>query len=172
MSLGAEVTTMRYRGRRGSRKGFDSLGAVLEEAIRGLGLGDMIAKGTALHLWPEVVGETVARVTYAETVQGTTLIVNVADSAWLNELRYMEESMVEGLNEAVGKPVIEGVFFKLGSLGPSGPEDEEPGPPAFLEPEAAAHLEEVLKGIEDPELRSTLRQILAASRRVKEEPEQ
>lgn len=161
---------MKSSRRRGSRRGFDSIGAVLEEAVRGLGLGDIIAKGTALHLWPEVVGETVARVTYAETVQGTTLIVNVADSAWLNELRYMEESMVDGLNEAMGKPVIDGVFFKLGPLEPVSPEEEEePGGPDSLEPEAAAHLQEVLEGIEDPELRSTLRQILAASRRVKEE---
>jgi predicted nucleic acid-binding Zn ribbon protein len=66
--------------------GFFSLGAVIEEAIKGLGLGDAVAKGAAMHFWPEVVGETVARVTSPETVRGNTLVVNVADSAWLQNL--------------------------------------------------------------------------------------
>lgn len=162
---------MKSSGRRGGARGFASVGAVLEEAIRSLGLGDMVAKGAALHLWPEVVGETVARITYAETVQGTTLIVNVSDSAWLHELRYMEEAVVERLNEAVGKPVVEGVFFKIGPVGPFSEQEEELQGPALLDAETAAQLEDVLAAVEDPELRATLRQILAASRRIKEEDE-
>lgn len=147
---------------------FASLGAVLQETIQSLGLGEMVAKGAAMLLWPEVVGETVARVTHPETVRGTTLVVNVADSAWLQQFRYMEESMVERLNEAIGKPVIEGIYFKLGPVRDASTEEEQPEESAELDPETAAHIEEVVAGVDDPELRKTLKQILAASRRIEE----
>jgi hypothetical protein len=150
-------------------RSFASLGAVLEEAIEGLGLGEMVSKGAAMLLWPEVVGETVARVTHPETVRGHTLVVNVADNAWLQQLRYMEEDMVERLNGAIGKPVIEGLYFKLGPISPASTEEERPEEPVELDPETAAHIEELVAGVDDPELRKTLKLILAASRRIEED---
>lgn len=159
---------MTTRGRPNRARGFSSIGAVVEEAIRGLGLGDAVAKGAAMQLWPEVVGETVARVTQPETVRGNTLVVTVADSAWLQQLRYMEEPVVEKLNAAVGRPIIEGLYFKVGAIRPEPQEDEEVEEQAELDPETAAQLEQVVAALEDPELRETLKQILAASMRLTE----
>ena len=90
---------------------FSPLASVLEEIIQRLGLDETVSKGAAVVLWPEVVGEAVARVTSPETVRGSALVVTVADSAWLQQLRYMEEAIVERLNAAVGRPVIEGLYF-------------------------------------------------------------
>jgi hypothetical protein len=152
--------------------GFFSLGAVIEEAIKGLGLGDAVAKGAAMHFWPEVVGETVARVTSPETVRGNTLVVNVADSAWLQQLRYMEEPVVEKLNAAVGKPVIEGLYFKLGAIEAQAQERQAAPEEKELDPETVAHIEQAVESLSDPELRDTIKHILTASMRLKEDEEQ
>ncbi|MFQ6671688.1 MAG: DciA family protein [Candidatus Tectimicrobiota bacterium] len=151
------------------RRSLTSLGTVLDEMIRDLGLGEVVAKGAAVALWPEVVGEAVSRVTHPQTVRGSTLVVTVADSAWLQQLRYLEEPMVERLNAAIGRPVIDGIYLQIGSI-PAAPDEDEPlEDAAGLDPEAAAHLEAVVAEVEDPALRATLRKVLACARRIEKE---
>jgi predicted nucleic acid-binding Zn ribbon protein len=147
---------------------FTSIGAVLDKTVKDLGLAGALEKGAALVLWPEVVGEAVSRVTHPQTVRGRTLVVAVADSAWLQQLRYMEETMVERLNAAVGRTVIEGIYLQVGTV-PSAPVAEEtPEPPGGLDAEEAADLEDAVAGLEDQDLRATIRRVLAASRRIEE----
>ena len=145
------------------------VGAVLDKAIQDLGLGEAVAKGAAMVLWPEVVGEAVARVTHPQTVRGRTLVVTVVDSAWLQQLRYLEETMLEGLNAALGRQVIEGIYLQVGQIPVAPPADEPPEASAELAPEAAAYLEDVVSDVDDPGLRATLRRVLAASRPIEED---
>ncbi len=148
---------------------FTSLGAVLDKTVQDLGLGEVVEKGAAIVLWPEVVGEAVSRVTHPQTVRGRTLVVTVADSAWLQQLRYLEETMVERLNAAVGRTVIEGIYLQVGPIPVAPAAEEPPERPAGLDAEEAADLEGVVAALEDPDLRTTLRSVLAASRRIEED---
>lgn len=150
---------------------FTTLGAVIDKAVAELGLGEAVAKGAALVLWPEVVGEAVSRVTHPQTVRGRTLVVAVADSAWLHQLRYMEETMVERLNAAIGRPAIEGIYLQVGTIPAAPAQEEPPERPARLDAEEATDLEAALAGLEDADLRSTFRRVLAASRYIEEEEE-
>ncbi|MEE8219708.1 MAG: DciA family protein, partial [bacterium] len=114
----------------------------------------------------------VSRVTHPQTVRGRTLVVTVADSAWLQQLRYLEETMVERLNAAVGRTVIEGIYLQVGPIpvAPVAPSAEEPPErPAGLDAEEEADLEAVVAALEDPDLQATLRSVLAASRRIEED---
>lgn len=165
-----EKTRKKKTARSGKRpkalRGFASLAAVIEEAIQGLGLEEMVAKGAAMLLWPEVVGEGISRVTRPETLRGSTLVVTVADSAWLQQLRYMEEQILEELNAAIGGRAIEELYFKVGPLPRPSVEPKAPEETAVdIDPETATLLEEAVAGLQDPELRDTLRQLLAASLR-------
>lgn len=148
---------------------FTSLGAVLDKTVQDLGLGEAVEKGAAIVLWPEVVGEAVSRVTHPQTVRGRTLVVTVADSAWLQQLRYLEETMVERLNAAVGRTVIEGIYLQVGPIPVAPAAEEPPERPAGLDAEEEADLEAVVAALEDPDLQATLRNVLAASRRIEED---
>jgi hypothetical protein len=148
---------------------FSSLEAVLKKTIESLGLKEAVAKGAALLLWPEVVGEAVAQVTRAETVRGSTLVVTVTDSSWLQQLRYLEEPMVEKLNQALGQPVIEGLYFQLGSIVDPDQVEEPQEADETLSPEEASQLEELVSGIKDGELRATVKRLIQVARRLPRE---
>jgi predicted nucleic acid-binding Zn ribbon protein len=82
-----------------------ALGEVLGGLFDGE-LGRQLSGARALELWPEVVGEAIARVTRAEDFSGGVLSVRVLHPVWRVELQPMETMIVERLNERLeGRPV-------------------------------------------------------------------
>jgi hypothetical protein len=76
------------------------------------------------------------------------------------------------LNAAVGKPVIEGLYFKLGAIEAQAQERQAAPEEKELDPETVAHIEQAVESLSDPELRDTIKHILTASMRLKEDEEQ
>ncbi len=87
----------------------DVLNGVLEEA----GVLRQFERLGVLDAWPELVGETVAAVTRARSVEDTTLIVEVRSSAWLMELDMMKGDFVRRVNEHVPETPMERIVFVL-----------------------------------------------------------
>jgi predicted nucleic acid-binding Zn ribbon protein len=85
------------------------LNGVLEEA----GVLRQFERLGVLDAWPELVGETVAAVTRARSVEDTTLIVEVRSSAWLMELDMMKGDFVRRVNEHVPETPMERIVFVL-----------------------------------------------------------
>ncbi len=87
----------------------DVLNGVLEEA----GVLRQFERLGVLDAWPELVGETVAAVTRARSVEDATLIVEVRSSAWLMELDMMKGDFVKRVNEHVPETPMERIVFVL-----------------------------------------------------------
>jgi predicted nucleic acid-binding Zn ribbon protein len=85
------------------------LNGVLEEA----GVLRQFERLGVLDAWPELVGETVAAVTRARSVEDATLIVEVRSSAWLMELDMMKGDFVKRVNEHVPETPMERIVFVL-----------------------------------------------------------
>jgi predicted nucleic acid-binding Zn ribbon protein len=66
-----------------------------------------------LDLWPEVVGEQLARVTRVKGMDEAALFVEVRSSAWLMELSMMKEDFLERVNERLGQAPLERIVFVL-----------------------------------------------------------
>ena len=66
-----------------------------------------------LEQWPEIVGDQVARVTRARSVDGSTLIVEVRNSAWLMELNMLKGDIIGRANERLDDVSIEKIVFVL-----------------------------------------------------------
>ena len=96
---------------RGDR--FTPVAEVLEGYLDRTGLGDSLARLTALDEWGEVVGERVSRVTRPVEVRGETLVVEVLSSAWINELSMMSKLILERLNASGTGPPIGRIRFRL-----------------------------------------------------------
>jgi hypothetical protein len=77
--------------------------------------------------------------------------------------------MLEGLNAALGRQVIEAIYLQVGPIPVAPPADEPPEDSAELAPEAVAYLEDVVSDVDDPGLQATLRRVLAASRPIEED---
>ena len=85
------------------------LGAFLEKK----GLRESFLRAEAVEEWESRVGEAIAKVTRAQGVRQTTLIVEVRSSSWLMELNLMKEEILDRVNEGRDQSLIERIVFVL-----------------------------------------------------------
>lgn len=99
----------------GSRRksGLEPMATVLSDVLDEAGVADHVERVRVLDLWPEIVGEQVARVTRARSVEESTLIVEVRNSAWLMELNMLKGDIVGRTNERLDDVSIEKIVFVL-----------------------------------------------------------
>lgn len=89
------------------------LADMLEGVLKDHGVQEQVQRMQVMDLWPELVGEHVARVTRARAVDKATLIVEVRTSAWLMELNMMRREFLRRVNEALPETPIERIVFVL-----------------------------------------------------------
>jgi predicted nucleic acid-binding Zn ribbon protein len=89
------------------------LSSVLEGVLEGHGLLRQVRRAEVLDLWPDLVGDHVARVTRARSVDDATLLVEVRSSAWLMELNMMKGDFLRRVNERMQDTPLEKIVFVL-----------------------------------------------------------
>lgn len=92
------------------------LGNVLNDVLQQYGLTQRLKEFQVVESWPEVVGESVAKITQAREVRDGRLYVEVssterASSAWRNELYFMKADIIEKLNKKSGQNIIHDIMF-------------------------------------------------------------
>jgi predicted nucleic acid-binding Zn ribbon protein len=66
-------------------------------------------------VWEDVVGPTISKKAHPLWIKDRNLRVAVSDPIWLQELRFVEETMKDKLNEKMGRTAVEKIEFRLGS---------------------------------------------------------
>lgn len=69
------------------------------------------------RLWDGAVGETIAQNARPAAFKGKVLVVHVSSSAWIHQLQFLKNEMIDKLNAALGKTLVEELKFKIGPLG-------------------------------------------------------
>ena len=67
-------------------------------------------------IWPSAVGEHIGANTNPAAFKGKLLIVNVADSAWLQQLWFLKKEIIGKVNESLGEDLVEEIKFKIGPI--------------------------------------------------------
>lgn len=98
---------MRVAARSGGPEKVDSL---LSEFLEKEGVADDLARVSVVDEWDALVGDRIAGVTRARSVNGGTLVVEVRSSAWLMELNMMKGAVLERVNEGRDVPLEKLVF--------------------------------------------------------------
>lgn len=106
MSLGDSADDRR-------KSGLEPMSSVLADVLDDAGVVEQVERVRILDLWPEVVGEQVARVTRARSVDGRTLVVEVRSSAWLMELSMLKGDIVGRVNKRLDGASIDKLVFVL-----------------------------------------------------------
>ncbi|MFH0926323.1 MAG: DUF721 domain-containing protein [bacterium] len=94
----------------------NSIGSVLEDALRELKYNTKLKEHLVLEVWDEVVGEYIAKQTQPESIRDNKLFVRVSTLAWIRQLESLKQMIVERLNRRVGKGVLKEVQFSLGEI--------------------------------------------------------
>jgi predicted nucleic acid-binding Zn ribbon protein len=96
-----------------SQKRFARVGDILPTVLNSIGLGQRLRDQEILKIWAGVVGEEIAARTQPLRVERGVLYVRVDQSAWLQELHFMEKEILKKLKEKA--PDIELVRIRFGT---------------------------------------------------------
>jgi predicted nucleic acid-binding Zn ribbon protein len=96
-----------------SRKRPLRVDAVLAGVLEKHGVRKQVERIGVLELWPEIVGEKLARVTRVKGLDEDALFVEVPSSAWLMELSMMKGDFLERVNARLGDAPIDRIVFVL-----------------------------------------------------------
>ncbi len=117
------------------------------------------------RVWREVVGDFVAKHSEVGGIRGDALLVKVDDHSLMNNLQLMSPGILRRINDEVKGKI--GPFRRLILRWDTIEREDEPKPEMSSEPEITpeqrARIEEVVKDIEDPELKEITRRVLARS---------
>jgi predicted nucleic acid-binding Zn ribbon protein len=81
-------------------RSFARVGDVLPAVLRDLGLQSRFSERELVEKWPAVVGPELAQRARALRCENGTLVVRVDHGAWMQELHFIEKSLVAKLKSA------------------------------------------------------------------------
>ena len=116
------------------------------------------------NFWNDIVGDALAQRAQPSGYRNGVLFVTVATHAWMQELQFMKDAMLERLNERLGSKLIRDICFLSGAVeAPSGKQERtsdlvvDPGPAPQID----------LPEMNDPELAAAFRRLIEAHWRRK-----
>jgi len=157
---------------------------IVDGVLEARGWSGKVLEQMAVELWPEVVGDTIAKNTLAEKFKAGTLHIRARSPQWTQELHFHEARVIARLNGRLRRPLVQKIRcyvtpprgIKVGALKPNW---EDPTFPAQaplpsdrrLDPDDATvqQAQRICIGIEDPEMRATMEKLIATSLRAGQE---
>lgn len=108
-----------------------------------------------MRMWPEVVGETIARRTEVQSLKFHTAVVKVSGAMWIQELNLMKLQILSRLRDSLHDDSVRDIRFVKGTL------SRRERPKLRAVPRAARHHVE-LPELKDPELRKAFEDLIEA----------
>jgi hypothetical protein len=153
-------------------KGFgkppEPLSRVLASVLTGFGTDPPVPL-TIMQAWDAVVGEGISRKARPFKLVRQTLFLKVASNAWMTEIQMRSPTILEGLNEKLGRKRIGALRFELGLIPPSRPMGV-PDPlsvpsdaPSLEDQDVPPKIDEALSKLDDGPLRKQVEAVLARS---------
>jgi predicted nucleic acid-binding Zn ribbon protein len=99
-----------------NRSGMNSLSEVLNAALKRLDLADAALEARAVMLWPQIVGEQMARASEAQRVQAGTLLITTRSSVWSQEFSFQKPAILRRFKERLGKDFVKDLRFTVGPV--------------------------------------------------------
>jgi predicted nucleic acid-binding Zn ribbon protein len=98
------------------RSGFVHIGNIVKDVIEQYRFEPDLALKDVWQLWDQAVGEIIAQNARPAAFKGKLLIVHVNSSAWIHQLQFLKQDLISKLNAALGKPLVEEIKFKIGTV--------------------------------------------------------
>lgn len=143
----------------------NSLSQVLEVALKKLDLQEAALEARAVMLWPQIVGEQMAKASEAQKTQGGTLLVTVRSSSWSQEISFQKSTILRRYKERLGADFVKDLRCSVGKVRGVAPSPESQAPPdeeirRIRLPQAEIERIRLASESEDPELSQAIRRAL------------
>jgi len=158
-----------YRRRRSSKRKREllKLGDFLGKTLKKNKIDLSIADFEIFRIWREAVGPQIAAKTEPFKFRNGILFVAVSNSAWLQQLQFMKQDIIERVNHAMSeskKKKLDAVYFSIGPvpLSPS-PDHKEAGPeasPVILCDREEKLIQDSIDAIADSDLKELVKRVM------------
>ena len=88
------------------------VGDVIADFMREEHLDNQLDEYRASMMWPQIVGQGINRYTASRSVAGGVMTVHITSAPLRNELMLMRTSIIQRINDALGREVIHEIIFK------------------------------------------------------------
>jgi hypothetical protein len=130
------------------------ISALLESVFAGKPAQKRIREAKAWQFWEEAVGAHIASKATPVAFRDGTLTIRVSGSAWMQQLSLMKRDIISQLNDAIGYPLVNDLFFRQGTVHKA---EAEPVAVGVLKRALTAAEQKLLvertAAVSDPELR-------------------
>jgi predicted nucleic acid-binding Zn ribbon protein len=140
----------------GAKRTFpQQVGGALHGILTQLDSGGRFELVRLIRIWPEMVGEAIARRTEVASVKFHTAVIKVVGAMWIQELNLMKPQILGRLRDALGDDSVRDLRFVLGRI------SRRERPRLRVVPRAPRHAIE-LPELKDPELRRAFASLIEA----------
>jgi len=95
---------------------FEHIGNILADVLKSYRRESDADLVRVWQVWDRIVGDVIAQNARPAAFKGKILLVHVSSSAWIHQFQFLKKEMIEKLNEALGKALIDDLKFKIGPL--------------------------------------------------------
>lgn len=155
-----------------SRGGKESqVGDLVEQLLSSRGLTTQLKKYQTWSCWNDVVGPQIARHAQPLRIRDRILEVRVAQPVWMQQLQLLKPKILKQLNERLSEELIEDIYLKRGPVTPpEEPTENQPKRTTPLTEADQSHISDILEGLDDPDLRKSLSQLIGRDIQHKKNP--
>jgi len=144
---------------------FESIQAVLQDVSKGSALGVKLSESRLQQGWERLVGQTIAKHSYPESIRYKKLYLVADNSIWLQQLVFLKASILEAIHSILPELALTDIILRIGSI-PEKPPALVPTPqassiisPVIPSPFAAALTEQ----LSNPDLQALLARTITRS---------
>jgi len=89
-----------------------NIGQIINDLLKQENLDVALDEHRASALWPQIVGDGINRYTVKRYVKDGVMTVHLSSAALKSELMLIRASIIERINEALGRDIIKEIIFK------------------------------------------------------------
>jgi len=141
---------------------FESIKAVLQDVSKGSTLGLKLSEARLQQEWEGLVGQTIAKHSYPESIRYKKLHLVADNSIWLQQLVFLQANILEAIHSILPELDLTHIILRIGSI-PEKPLTLSPTPqtssrisPVTPSPFATALTEQ----LDNPDLKALLAQTI------------
>jgi hypothetical protein len=133
---------------------------VLQKALRKMELDTKLEGYRVWRVWPDIVGDQIAKRAQPERLKNRILFVRVSSSTWIQQLQTMKPMLLERIQRSIPAEAIKDIRFSLGEV--LEPTPVSSGLRVGVEPvgvSLSAEMEASLEQIGDSELKALMKSL-------------
>lgn len=146
---------------RNKRKNLEHFSNALSGAKRG-GLARQLRRYQPWGCWADIVGSSLAEHTSPAGWRGTTLIINVEHSTWMQELQFMKRDLMAKISGACPKTKLKDIRFQIGKIEGTVAHDDVGNTHALpaLNQSEKEFARDTVRPVKDEETRESIRRLI------------